>query len=198
MLRKAMITALMLCAVAMLPGCGSGKLKWSTQDISGVMPDLKFSLTDEHGQPVQAKAYSGKYTLLFFGYTHCPDICPATLSVLEAALHKIGSSADRVEVLFVSVDPKRDTPKALSRYTSSFGPGITGLTGTPAELDALTKRYRVTYRYGKPDKDGNYLVYHSAAIFAFDPQGHVRLLMKYTDGVPAIAHDLEQLVKPES
>ena len=91
-----------------------------------------------------------------------------------------------------------DTAFEMATSNIRFGPGITGLTGTPAELDALTKRYRVTYRYGKPDKDGNYLVYHSAAIFAFDPKGHVRLLMKYTDGVPAIAHDLEQLVQPES
>lgn len=195
---KAMTAAITIIAASMLTGCGSSKLQWSTQDISGVMPDLKFDLTDGHGQPVQADAYAGKYKLLFFGYTHCPDICPATLAVLQAALHKVGSRADDVKVLFVSVDPKRDTPQALTAYTSSFGPEIVGLTGTPDQLDALTKRYRVTYRYGKPDKAGNYLVYHSAAIFAFDPQGHVRLLMKYTDGVPAIAHDLKQLVQPVS
>lgn len=193
-----MIAATMLAAASMLAGCGSGKMQWSTQNISGVMPDLKFDLTDDHGRAVQADAYPGKYKLLYFGYTHCPDVCPATLAVLQAAFKKIGARADDVKLLFVSVDPKRDTPKVLTRYTSSFGPRVVGLTGTAAELDALTKRYRVSYRYGKPDENGDYLVYHSAAIFVFDPQGHVRLLMKYTDGVPAIAHDLKQLVQPVS
>jgi protein SCO1/2 len=192
---KRTIAGLAVLGVLALSGCGGSQAQWSTQSIRGVMPDLAFTLTDEHGNAVQASEYRGKYTLLFFGYTHCPDICPATLSVLGAALRQLGDGAQRVTVLFVSVDPKRDGPRELREYTSSFGPGIVGLTGTPDELDALTKRYRVTYRYGVTDEDGNYPVYHSAAIFAFDPDGRVRLLMNYTDGVPAIAHDLQQLVE---
>lgn len=189
------IAGLAVLGTLTLSGCGGGQVQWSTQSIRGVMPDLAFTLTDEHGNAVQASEYRGEYTLLFFGYTHCPDICPATLSVLGAALRQLGDEAQRVTVLFVSVDPKRDGPQALRRYTSSFGPGIVGLTGTRDQLDALTKRYRVTYRYGEADDDGNYPVYHSAAIFAFDPDGRVQLLMNYTDGVPAIAHDLQQLVE---
>ena len=158
------------------------------------MPDLAFELTDEQGHLVRADAFRATYVLLFFGYTHCPDVCPATLALLGSAMQQLGSDADRIKVLFVSVDPERDGPQRLAEYTSSFGDNVVGLTGTPAQLDALTKRYRVTYRHDAPDEHGDYLVYHSAGIFAFDPSGHARLLMSYTDGLPAIVHDLRQLV----
>lgn len=193
-MRLATIAAVVLSGGMLLTGCGPGAEQWSTQNIRGAMPDLAFDLTDEHGNEVKADAFRGKVALLFFGYTHCPDVCPATLAILRAALEKLGSEADRVQVLFVSVDPKRDGPKQLASYTSPFGPHVLGLTGTRAQLDALTKRYRVTYRYGEADAKGDYPVYHSAAIFAFDPAGRVQLLMSYTDGLPAITHDLKQLV----
>jgi protein SCO1/2 len=193
-MRLTAIAALAVSSMMTLAGCSPGAQQWSTQNIRGAMPDLAFDLSDEHGQAVDAAAFRGDVTLMFFGYTHCPDVCPATLALLGAAMGKLGTEAEHVKVLFVSVDPKRDGPEELTRYTSSFGENVVGLTGTPAQLSALTKRYRVTYRYDAPDKDGNYLVYHSAAIFAFDPEGHVRLLMSYTDGLPAIEHDLQQLV----
>ncbi len=127
-----------------------------------------------------------------------PNVCPATLGILHAALQSLGAKADQIRVLFVSVDPKRDNPKQLADYTKPFGENVIGLTGTRPELDKLTKRYRVTYRYGDADSKGNYAVYHSAAIFAFDPAGHVQLLMSYRDGLPAITHDLKQLVGESS
>jgi protein SCO1/2 len=196
--RLATIVATATAGLLLLAGCGPAAQQWSTQNIRGAMPDLAFDLTDDHGNAVKADAFHGNVTLMFFGYTHCPDVCPATLAVLAAVLKELGPQASRVKVLFVSVDPKRDGPQQLATYTSSFGEGVVGLTGTRAQLDALTKRYRVTYRYGDPDKNGNYVVYHSAAIFAFDPQGHVQLLMSYRDGLPAITHDLEQLVAMSS
>lgn len=192
---KTIIAAAALFVGSMLAGCGPAEEQWSTQPIAGVMPDLEFHLTDSHGKAVDAEAFRGSYTLLFFGYTHCPDVCPATLAILNAALQRLGPDAERIKVLFVSVDPERDGPQELEGYTSHFGDRVVGLTGTRAELDALTKRYRVTYRHDAPDEQGDYLVYHSAAIFAFDPDGHVRLLMSYTDGLPAITHDLQQLVQ---
>ena len=191
---KGWMSAAVAFSVLTLTACGPREQQWSTQEIRGAMPDLAFELTDERGDPVQADAFRGKFVLLFFGYTHCPDVCPATLAILNAAIQQLGSAADQIEVLFVSVDPERDGPEQLSSYTSSFGDNVVGLTGTRAQLDKLTKRYRVTYRHDSPDEHGDYLVYHSGAVFAFDPQGRVRLLMSYTDGVPAIVHDLRQLV----
>ncbi|HEX5420864.1 MAG TPA: SCO family protein [Gammaproteobacteria bacterium] len=197
-MRVATITAAAVASLFLLAGCGPSTQQWSTQSIRGAMPDLAFRLTDDRGRPVTGAQFHGDVTLLFFGYTHCPDVCPATLAILDAARQKLGEEGKRVKILFVSVDPKRDGPKELADYTQAFGDGVVGLTGTQAELQALTKRYRVAFRYGDPDKNGNYLVYHSAAIFAFDPQGHAQLLMSYTNGLPAIEHDLQQLVAANS
>ncbi len=179
-----------------LTGCGHKPLSWDTKNITGIMPNLQFSLTDASGQAVHASHYAGKIDLLYFGYTHCPDVCPLTLATVAQALKKLGPrAANQINMLFVSVDPKRDPPRVLKRYVKAFGPHIVGLTGTQSQLQDLTKRYRVAYRYGKPDGDGNYVVYHSAAIFVFDPSGKVRLVMNYKDGATAMAHDLGQLVK---
>ncbi len=158
------------------------------------MPPLKFTLVDDTGEPVTAANFAGKVVLLYFGYTHCPDVCPTTLADLAQSLQRLGSSANRVRVLFVSVDPKRDTPSVLKNYASAFAPQVVGLTGDEDELQAITKRYRVAYRLGKPDAQGNYVVYHSSAVFIFDALGRVRLLAGYADGSRAIAHDLKQLL----
>lgn len=184
-----------LLVITVLAGCFS-EPEWRTKDISGLMPALGFTLTSERGETVTAKDYLGKVGLLFFGYTSCPDICPATLGRLRAALDQLDSNErEQVLVLFVSVDPERDDPRRLREYTDAFGRDFVGLTGTSEQLEALTKRYRTTYGLGEPDKQGNYLVSHSSAVFAFDRQGEVQLLMRDADGTEAIAADIAQLVK---
>ncbi len=185
--------ALALLAASILAGC-SGSKKWDTTNITGVMPNLKFTLTDENGTTVHADNWRGKVKLLYFGYTHCPDICPLTLADIARALRSLGKQADQVRVLFVSVDPKRDTPAVLKTYAHAFGPQFVGLTGTQDQLLALTARYRVSYSYDNPDVDGNYTVNHGAAIYVFDKTGRVRLLMSRSDKSAAIAHDLKQLL----
>ncbi|MGD8574509.1 MAG: SCO family protein, partial [Gammaproteobacteria bacterium] len=131
------LRALSLIAAALaLVACGNGR-QWRTHDITGFMPPLAFHLTGENGQPTTARDFRGHTVLLYFGYTHCPDVCPLTLAALARALHDIGPSADQVRVLFVSVDPERDTPPLLARYTEAFGPRFVGLTGTRQQLDAL-------------------------------------------------------------
>lgn len=186
---------LLPACLVLLTGCGqrSGQ-PWGLADISGHMPPLQFELTNDAGTTVTGEAYLGKVTLLYFGYTHCPDVCPTTLAALAKALRQLGPQADGVRMLFVSVDPKRDTPAVLGRYVRAFGPEFVGLTGTNAELDAIAKRYRVAYRLGKPDRNGNYVVYHSSAIFIFDQEGRVRLLANYTDSPDVIAADLRRLL----
>lgn len=191
-MQRVLITALTALLVA---GC-SGERSWQTKDIGDLMPELQFTLTSEQGETVQAEQYLGKVNLLFFGYTNCPDVCPVTLGRLRGVMNRLPADVSRdVRVLFVSVDPKRDDPASLRRYTDSFGDSFIGLTGTRKQLDALTKRYRTTYGYGEPDAEGDYLVSHGSAVYAFDRGGKARLLIRGEDSMEAVASDLRQLVK---
>ena len=187
-------TMLGFCLAAMLlTGCSDDT--WQTRDISGLMPPLEFSLTDENGEHVQALHYQGKATLLFFGYTSCPDICPTTLARYAGLLRQLSASEQSdIQVLFVSVDPKRDTPERLKAYASAFGPQFVGLTGTQDELRALNKRYRVTYGYGEPDATGFYEVSHSAAMFGFTADGKPKVMMLASDSDEAVLADIHQLI----
>lgn len=177
----------------LLAGCGDAS--WRTHDITNLMPGLAFTLTGETGNSVDAERFAGRVTGLYFGFSHCRRTCPVTLALLKQALLRLGPEADEVRILFVSVDPARDTPARLARYTAAFGPRFVGLTGTQAQLDALTRRYRVSYGYGKADAQGAYPVYHSSGIFVFDRAGRARLLMQTRDGAKAIAVDLRRLLE---
>jgi protein SCO1 len=179
-----------------ITGCGrsSASKPWHLLNITGHMPPLQFTLTRDDGQTVTQKDYLGKPVILYFGYTHCPDVCPTTLADLATTLRELGVAADQVRVLFVSVDPARDTPKVLKSYANAFGPWFVGLTGSQEQLTALTKRYRVAYRLGKPDAGGNYAVFHSSAVFIFDRQGNARLLTSLSDKPDVIASDLKRLL----
>ncbi|MGA9854914.1 MAG: SCO family protein [Gammaproteobacteria bacterium] len=183
-------------ALLSMAGCGRSPASqpWNLLNITGHMPPLQFTLMRDDGQTVTQKDYLGKPVILYFGYTHCPDVCPTTLADLATALRQLGPVADQVRVLFVSVDPARDTPAVLKSYTNAFGPWFVGLTGSQQELTAITKRYRVAYRLGKPDAKGNYAVYHSSAVFIFDRQGNARLLTSLSDKPDLIATDLKRLL----
>jgi len=158
------------------------------------MPALEFELHDGSGQTRHADDFRGNLVLLYFGYTHCPDICPTTLANLVSVTRKLGAAADQTRILFVSVDPARDTAAALQRYQQAFGPRVTALSGTPAQLRALTRRYRISYGLGKPDADGRYEVSHSSAVFIFDRDGAARLLATGSDSAEKIATDLKRLL----
>lgn len=184
------------CLAAVLAAACGGELSWETKDISGLMPALEFTLTSEDGETVTEEQYTGKVNLMFFGFTHCPDVCPITLGRLRGVMDRLpGDVADQVQVLFVSVDPDRDGPEELRAYTDQFGGRFIGLTGSQEQLQALTKRYRTTYGYGEPDDQGNYEVSHGSAVYAFDSSGAARLLIRDSDDIDAVAGDLEQLVK---
>jgi len=187
-------TAIGLSGIILLLFACTSHEQWNLKNITGVMPNLAFTLTDEDGKTVHGDKYLGKISLLYFGYTHCPDICPTTLSTISAALNELGNKRADVRVLFVSVDPARDSADVLKQYTNAFGPEFVGLRGSRDQLRAVTKRYRVTYGYDKPDENGNYVVSHSSAIFVFDRDGAVRLLGRGTDSPAEIAHDLRQLL----
>ena len=186
-----------LCALLFafaLTGCARSGPPYALKNVTGFVAPLEFHLTDQDGQAVTAASYRHDVVLLYFGYTHCPDQCPTTLATLANALHTLGPQASQVRVLFVSVDPRRDTTAVLKRYVSNFGPDFVGLRGDQAELTRLSKRYRIAYHYETPDKYGDYEVDHSTAVFVFGRHGRARLLALSTNTAPQIASDLHRLL----
>lgn len=159
------------------------------------MPALEFTLTRaSDGSPVRGTDYRGKVVVLYFGYTHCPDICPATLANLAEAIQKLGPRANDVRVLFVTVDPMRDQAPALAAYARAFAPQVEGLRGTDDQLIDVTRRYRVVYSVTPETQGHPYEVMHSAAAFFFDRRGRARLVTTKTDDVAGLTWDLKQLL----
>ena len=189
-MRRALAVALTLA----LASCAGSGPPYALKDITGLVSPLRFHLTNQDDQAVTAEDYRHELVLLYFGYTECPDECPTTLAMLANALHTLGPDASRVRVLFVSVDPKRDTTAVLKRYVGNFGPDFVGLRGDPAELTTLSKRYRIAYHYEQPDKYGNYEVDHSSAVFIFDGDGRARLLAQSDNTAQQVASDLRRLL----
>ncbi|MGK7296220.1 MAG: SCO family protein [Candidatus Wenzhouxiangella sp. M2_3B_020] len=187
----------LLAAVLALVGCGEEP--WHGKEITGLMPELEFELTSETGQTVTEEVFEGRPVAMYFGFTHCPDICPTTLARLTAAVRRLPDDLQQdLQLAFVSVDPARDGPEQLAEYTDAFSDRMLGLTGTQKRLQALTRRYRITYGYEEPDDEGDYEVSHSSAIFVFDAQGDPRLMLLDSLTVPQMAHDLELLLGDSS
>jgi protein SCO1/2 len=192
---RAAILALLMAPL--LAGCGSKPHHFSLIKVpSGHEADLK--LPDQptaSGKKISAQSLRGDWVIVYFGYTQCPDICPLTLAEFNTALKKLGAKqADKVRVIFVSVDPKRDTPQLLEQYVHAFNPAFIALRPDPPALKQMTKRYHISYSYGKPDAAGNYTVGHSSEFMIFGPQGHMRLMGDYTDSAKAIAGDLRYVI----
>ncbi|MEH6562309.1 MAG: SCO family protein, partial [Marinobacter sp.] len=157
------------------------------------------NLINSDGDQVTAEDYSGKVRMMFFGFTSCPDICPTAMQTLSRAKSGLPPELqDDVLMLFVSVDPERDTPERLDKYVSFFGENIVGLTGTEPQLRELAKRYRTTFGYGEPNEKGNYDVSHSSAVYIFDRQGQARLLIRPDQGAEKISQDLIALAQGNS
>lgn len=172
----------------MLAACGRSGFHMT--DISGAMPRLDFHMTRaSDGAAVSGGDYRGRVAILYFGYTNCPDICPATLANLTGMLEKLNDK--RVRVLFVTVDPGRDTLPALNAYSHAFSPQIEGLRGTDNQLADLARRYRVAYSV---DPGPPYTVMHSNAVFFFDPSGRIRLVTTDTGDIDAMADDVRKLL----
>ena len=168
---------------------------WNGKNITGLMPELEFRLTDENGNRVSEDVFAGRPVAMYFGFTHCPDICPTTLARLAAATRRLPEPISQdLQLAFVSVDPARDGPEQLDKYTGAFSDRMLGLTGTQKQLQALTRRYRITYGYDEPDANGDYEVSHSSAIFVFDAELEPRLMLLDSLDVPQMAEDLERLL----
>jgi len=186
--------AILLAASLLLGGCGGSPLPLRLTDISGHMPDLDFQLTNDQGQAVTGADYRGKVVLLYFGYTHCPDVCPLTLAQLHVVMQRLGPLADGARILFVSVDPARDTPEIMHAYVNAFDKHAVGLVGDARRVEALSKRYRSAFTRGPGSDDGNYEVSHSSAIYLFDRDGRARALATPSASQDDLVHDLHLLL----
>jgi protein SCO1/2 len=144
-----------------------------------------FSLVGKDGKPVTDQAFRGKYMLVFFGFTHCPDICPAELQVMAAALDELGPKANEIVPIFITLDPERDTPKVVADYVMNFGPRFVGLTGSPEQVAAAAKAYRVTYSKFQEEgaQPGDYSIDHSALVLLMGKNGEY--LTHFAYGTPA-------------
>ena len=196
--RRFAVTVTVGAAIA-LSGCTHRAEPWQLTNVTGHLPDLDFNLTGDDGRPVDASSFKGRTSLVYFGYTHCPDVCPETMGRLMQVLAKLGPDAQKVRILFITVDPARDTPQALHDYVGAFdAQHAEGLTGTDWQVESLAKRYRVAYQMEKRDPHGNYEVTHSSAVYVFDSQGHARLLATDHDKPDTIAQDLRRIIDDHS
>jgi protein SCO1/2 len=178
----------------LLAACSRGEVRPGVTDVTGASPDLAFSMTRASDERlVDAADYRGKVVVVYFGYTNCPDICPATLANLTDALQKLGPRAKDVRILFVTVDPDRDTLPVLRDYTRAFGTEVEGLRGSANALMRFARRYRVAY---EARKSPIYEVMHSESVFFFDPEGRARLVALSTDDTPALARDIAAFLPP--
>ena len=183
--------------VAGLTGCGDRSVNWSLYNVQGHLPDLSFSLKGAGDKTVTQDAFDNKTVLLFFGYASCPDVCPTTMAQLTEVLRRLGDDARDVRILFVSVDPHRDTPDVLQTYVNAFNRNAVGLTGDEREVANLARRYRVAYQIEKPKPGATaeqYDVTHSRGVYIFDKHGKARLLASDSDQIEVVTHDLKQLL----
>lgn len=188
-----------LCVALGGAGCSQHGEPWQLTDVSGHLPDLDFTLTGDDGKPVAADSLKGRASLVYFGYTHCPDVCPETMGRLMQVIDKLGPDAQKVRILFVSVDPARDTPKALHDYVGAFdAQHARGLTGTDSQIEDMARHYRVAYQMEKREPNGNYEVTHSSAVYIFDAHNHARLLATDHDTPDVIAKDVRRIIEDQS
>ena len=186
------MVAIML--VACSPGQSQQAASFYATDITGADFAHDFRLTDQAGNTRTLADFKGKAVALFFGYTHCPDVCPTTMADLSAAMKLMGKRGDEVQVLFVTLDPERDTQQVLAQYVQSFDSRFIGLYGTPEQTAAVARDFKVFYAKQESAGHGGYTIDHSAGVYAFDKAGKVRLYFKYAQKPAEIAHDLEQIL----
>lgn len=175
-----------------------GAVVWKTGVFDRPAPAVvggPFQLVDQHGKPADESLLKGKWTVVFFGFTYCPDVCPTTLQALAAAQQQLGPKADRLQVVFISLDPARDTPAQLNTYLSSetFPKGIVGLTGTPEQVAAAAKAYRVYFK--KNGEGADYLIDHSTAAYLMDPKGRFDRVIPFGVSPEEIAHQISEAMR---
>jgi len=191
MLRRSLLIALAAAA----SGCMESKPQFKAVDLTGADYARDFRLTDQNGQVRTLQDFRGKAVVVFFGFTQCPDVCPTTLTEIAQAKKLLGPDGDKVQGVFITVDPERDTPEILKAYMANFDPGFVALRGTPEQTAAVAKDFKVYYKKVEGKTPGSYTMDHSAASYVYDPEGRLRLYTRYGSGPQALADDLRLLLK---
>jgi len=182
-----------ILAAAALSACGPSGPKFQNTDITGSEFGKDFALTDHNGKPRTLADFKGKVVLLFFGFTHCPDVCPTTLSQLKAVKAALGKEGERMQVLFVTLDPERDSAELLREFVPAFDPSFLGLRGDAHATERVAREFKVYYKK-VPTQGGDYTLDHSTATYAFDTAGNLRLYIRPDASVDAIAADVRTLL----
>jgi len=190
--------AAFLFILAFVAGCAPEGPKFTGSDVTGSSLGKDFALVDHTGKPRTLADYKGKAVVIFFGYTQCPDVCPTTMSTLAEAMKQLGPDADRVQVLFVTVDPDRDTQALLAEYVPAFDKRFAGLRGDAAATEKVAKEFKVIYQKQPGATPETYTVDHSAGVFLYDPQGRLRVYMSHGQSPQAYVHDLRELLRTAS
>jgi len=181
-----------ICSLALLAGCDSGP-KFKSTDITGADYGKSLELTDHTGRVRKLEDFRGKAVVVFFGFTHCPDVCPTTLAELSAAIKSLGKDAERVQVLFVTVDPERDTKDVLAKYVTAFDPGFLGMYGDAAATQRVAKDFKIYYE--KRKTGDSYSVDHSGQTYVIDPKGRLRLFVRHDRIASDLPDDLRTLLE---
>ena len=163
-------------------------------DITGAEYAKDLALSDPDGRRRSLAEFKGSVVVVFFGFTHCPDVCPTTMAELALVKRQLGADGQRLQAVFVTVDPERDTPELLKAYVSNFDPGFVALRGTPEETAAAAKHFKVFYAKVPGKTEGSYTIDHTAGAYVFDPQGRVRLFTRHGTGADALLHDIRILL----
>jgi protein SCO1/2 len=203
LLRHAGMAVGLSLAVALLAGCGKSAgpsqpaVPFNAVDLTGAEYGSHLALPDTEGKVRTMADFKGKVTVVFFGFTQCPDVCPTTLAELAQAKKALGPDGERVQGVFITVDPQRDTPEVLRGYVAAFDPGFVALRGTPEQTEATAKDFKVFYAKVQGKTPEAYSMDHTAGSYVFDAQGKLRLFTKFTPGgagAQALVSDLKQLL----
>ena len=180
---------------SLIPGCAPDKPQFKSIDLTGADYAQGFSLTDHNGQVRTLKDFSGKIVVVFFGFTQCPDVCPTTMAELAQVKQLLGPDGDKLQAVFITVDPERDTPALLKAYMANFDPAFLALRPTPEQLPQLAKDFKVYYKRVEGRTAGSYSMDHSAGSYIFDGNGRIRLYNRYGAGAEVLASDIRLLLK---
>lgn len=191
-LKYFLIALLLVCLGACKPA--SNQSGFSATDVSGADFAKSFNLTDHTGKPRTLEDFKGKVVALFFGYTHCPDVCPTTMADLKNSMKLLGDDADKVQVLFVTLDPERDTQELLAQYVPGFDARFIGLYGTPEQTAAVIKEFKIYASKVENSGKSGYTIDHSAGLYLYDKDGKIKLYVDYGTKPDVLAADIKKLL----
>ena len=193
-MKKLFALCMLACALVACGKVAEKPVAFNNVDITGAQYARHFSLTDHTGKVRTVADFKGKVVVLFFGFTQCPDVCPTTMAELAAAKKALGSEGDKLQVLFVTVDPERDTQQLLAQYVPAFDPTFIGLRGDAAATAAVAKEFKIFYAKSAGATPDKYSMDHTAGSYVFDQDGKIRLFVRHGKGAEPIAQDIRQLL----